>query len=34
MDNKVQSILEYLMTYGWAFVVIAIVVVALVFLLG
>ena len=34
MDNKGQSALEYLMTYGWALVVIAIVIAALVFLLG
>ena len=34
MDNKAQSALEYLMTYGWALVVIAIIIAALVFLLG
>ena len=34
MDNKGQSALEYLMTYGWALVVIAIIVGILVVLLG
>jgi len=34
MDRKAQSALEYLMTYGWALVVIAIIIAALVFLLG
>ncbi len=32
-DNKGQSALEYLMTYGWALVVIVIVIAALVFLI-
>jgi len=34
MDRKAQSALEYLMTYGWALVVIAIIIGALVLLLG
>ena len=34
MDFRGQSALEYLMTYGWALVVIAIVIGALVFLMG
>ncbi|MFH1255858.1 MAG: hypothetical protein V1494_01065 [Candidatus Diapherotrites archaeon] len=34
MDKKGQSALEYLMTYGWALVVIVIVIVALVFLIN
>lgn len=34
MDKKAQSALEYLMTYGWALVVIVIVIAALVFLIN
>jgi hypothetical protein len=34
MNSRGQSALEYLMTYGWALVVIAIVIGALVFLMG
>jgi hypothetical protein len=34
MEYKAQSALEYLMTYGWALVVIAIMISALIFLLG
>jgi hypothetical protein len=34
MDNRAQSALEYLMTYGWALVVIAIIIGVLVVLLG
>jgi len=34
MDNKAQSALEYLMTYGWALIVIAIVIGVLIFVTG